>query len=148
MGSKIYVPGIQKFVAADLARIAPWWHWRGDCDRYLKEMEEVNIPAATLVISELGQHKTSSETWEGLGKKAEVNLYHVFALLSKQSRGQAGSLSVVTAINSVFFVRGIDRRVYPILAHYHAGVGLEYWDVGVFLPDKVLCSEYQVVSLE
>ena len=70
-------------------------------ENFLGKVEE-NIPARTLVVSELQEHSRSQDILALLGDRAETALAHVFELLCDQRNGETGALNADGRGNVVY----------------------------------------------
>jgi len=70
-------------------------------EQFLGKVEE-NIPARTLIVTELQEHCRSQDILALLGERAETALAHIFELLCDQRNGETGALNVDGRVNVVY----------------------------------------------
>ena len=123
----VEVNGAEKFVANDQQLKAANVGWTGSNFRalFLNKAEE-NVGKATIVVHSLEKNSLDVAIMAELGTRVEIHLCQFFALIAKQSKGEAGPL-LVNGYANIAYIRGNDGNLWAVYAYWRSACG--YWHV-------------------
>jgi len=121
----ISVPAVSKFVASeafgdDNSAGIKFYLGGNFKTNFLGKIEE-NIPAAELNIHGLTKSSLDAPIRAELGAEhEETKLAHLYELLKKQARGEAGNL-LVSGYWNVFYMKDVAGNLWAVIARWNAG---------------------------
>ena len=129
-GATVEVAAVKRFVARErLAATNIGWTGENLKRLFLDKVEE-NVPAGRITISFLVQPSLDFEIQAALGRARRViHLAHLFQLLEKQAKGQAGPL-LTSGMANVAYCFGGDGNVWAVHASWDSFV--RYWYVEAY----------------
>jgi len=125
----VSVVGTEKFVATEhLAQANIGWMSENFREFFSGTVEE-GVKNATIAVHNLARASLDAPIMAGLGDRVEIHLCQFFALIAKQSKGEAGPL-LVNGYANIAYIKGNDGNFWAVDARWDSVYGCWRVDAG------------------